>query len=332
MSHLPTRSRKQGLIHHHRWLLVAGLLWVANFQLTPSVLAQFNYPDFSNATGLGLVSSAQIVNNRLRLTPSRFERIGAAWYNFARQDISRPWYTIFKFQITDRAGNIDTDGQPGADGIAFVIQNFGTGSNAIGGAGAGIGYEGFPSSNILVVELDMWQNSRNVGHDRNDPNPNHIAVMRGNSSFHTLDNTLALVTPTVNMSDGNIYTVKIEYSPNTNTLSVFLDNLSSPVLTASVNLPAILGGSNFAWVGFTSATGASYQNHDILSWEWVSVPCVSHNGDVDENGCVDDADLLQVLFAFGRTGPNLGRVDINCDETVDDADLLIVLFNFGSGC
>jgi hypothetical protein len=62
------------------------------------------------------------------------------------------------------------------------------------------------------------------------------------------------------------------------------------------------------------------------------VLCTEHNGDVDDNGCVDDADLLQVLFAFGSTGSNLERVDVNCDEVVDDADLLIVLFNFGSGC
>jgi probable HAF family extracellular repeat protein len=60
--------------------------------------------------------------------------------------------------------------------------------------------------------------------------------------------------------------------------------------------------------------------------------CVAHNGDVDNNGCVDDADLLAVLFGFGQSGSNLGRVDVNCDGTVDDADLLNVLFNFGSGC
>lgn len=52
-------------------------------------------------------------------------------------------------------------------------------------------------------------------------------------------------------------------------------------------------------------------------------------GDVDGNGCVDDADLLQVLFAFGGQG---GAADVNGDGTVDDADLLIVLFNFGTGC
>lgn len=60
--------------------------------------------------------------------------------------------------------------------------------------------------------------------------------------------------------------------------------------------------------------------------------CSPSNGDTDGNGCVDDADLLQVLFAFGQTGSNLGSIDTNCDETVDDADLLTVLFNFGTGC
>jgi len=62
----------------------------------------------------------------------------------------------------------------------------------------------------------------------------------------------------------------------------------------------------------------------------IQIVCSPRNGDVDRNGCVDDADLLRVLFAFGETGQN--PADSNCDGTVDDADLLEVLFNFGSGC
>jgi hypothetical protein len=54
------------------------------------------------------------------------------------------------------------------------------------------------------------------------------------------------------------------------------------------------------------------------------------NTDVNGDGCIDDADLLAVLFNFGATGNNLA--DANCDGVVDDADLLAVLFNFGSGC
>jgi hypothetical protein len=56
---------------------------------------------------------------------------------------------------------------------------------------------------------------------------------------------------------------------------------------------------------------------------------VGPEGDVNGDGCVDDADLLIVLFNFGNAG---GQGDVNNDDIVDDADLLIVLFNFGAGC
>lgn len=59
--------------------------------------------------------------------------------------------------------------------------------------------------------------------------------------------------------------------------------------------------------------------------------CVTAGGDVDLNGCIDDADLLAVLFAFGSSGLFLPE-DVTCDGVVDDADLLTVLFAFGRGC
>lgn len=54
-------------------------------------------------------------------------------------------------------------------------------------------------------------------------------------------------------------------------------------------------------------------------------------GDVNGDQCVDDADLLAILFAFGSEGENLPE-DVNLDGIVDDADLLSALFNFGVGC
>ncbi|MEJ5296396.1 MAG: hypothetical protein WHT28_14235, partial [Fimbriimonadales bacterium] len=47
------------------------------------------------------------------------------------------------------------------------------------------------------------------------------------------------------------------------------------------------------------------------------------NGDVDASGCVDEVDLMAVLFAFGNWGD---PADVNCDGLVDDNDLLEVLF------
>ncbi|GBC90486.1 hypothetical protein HRbin14_01223 [bacterium HR14] len=112
------------------------------------------------------------------------------------------------------------------------------------------------------------------------------------------------------------------------------------------------GGYDLSWWtidggGVTFATGGSFNmgstvgqpdasntltggSYSLTGGFWFAGGCVPTNGDVNSDGCVDDADLLAVLFAFGATGTN--PADVNCDAIVDDADLLIVLFNFGSGC
>lgn len=75
--------------------------------------------------------------------------------------------------------------------------------------------------------------------------------------------------------------------------------------------------------GYNAATGRS---EGFLLDTWRSE-------DTNGDGCIDDADLLNLLFAFGTPGSGLTRhEDVNKDGIVDDADLLIVLFSFGSGC
>jgi hypothetical protein len=76
--------------------------------------------------------------------------------------------------------------------------------------------------------------------------------------------------------------------------------------------------------------GTGADNGNILAVDNLQITGFSY-GDVNMDGCVDDADLLAVLFAFGNTGPFLAE-DTNGDGTVDDADLLTVLFAFGEGC
>lgn len=79
-----------------------------------------------------------------------------------------------------------------------------------------------------------------------------------------------------------------------------------------------------------TAQNAAFRRLLTNAVQWAAQnACAPSSGDVDGNGCVDDADLLEVLFAFGTTG---GSADVNCDGVVDDADLLEVLFAFGSGC
>jgi hypothetical protein len=85
---------------------------------------------------------------------------------------------------------------------------------------------------------------------------------------------------------------------------------------------------------YTAAqSGSNYTTRGTLRYDLIEIlgeeASGGPEGDVNGDGCVDDADLLIVLFNFGNAG---GQGDVNNDNIVDDADLLIVLFNFGAGC
>jgi hypothetical protein len=83
-----------------------------------------------------------------------------------------------------------------------------------------------------------------------------------------------------------------------------------------------------AQLNATTNTGSSLQYSNFTDVRVIA--CKARTpGDVNGDGCVDDRDLLAVLFAFGGSG---GPEDLNGDGIVDDADLLEVLFNFGNGC
>ena len=86
-------------------------------------------------------------------------------------------------------------------------------------------------------------------------------------------------------------------------------------------------GANY--YSFGAATRASF--YIKVTGAATLADAIVSSSDIDGSGCVDDADLLAVLFAFGNSGSGLDE-DANCDGTVDDADLLEVLFNFGNGC
>jgi len=85
---------------------------------------------------------------------------------------------------------------------------------------------------------------------------------------------------------------------------------------------------------YTAAqSGSNYSTRGTLRYDLIEIlgeeASGGPEGDVNGDGCVDDADLLIVLFNFGNAG---GQGDVNNDGIVDDADLLVVLFNFGAGC
>jgi hypothetical protein len=55
------------------------LLVVLSLMAVPA-FADFNFPDFSDTSGLNLVGSTAQVDQRLRLTPDLGEQAGEAWF------------------------------------------------------------------------------------------------------------------------------------------------------------------------------------------------------------------------------------------------------------
>ena len=95
---------------------------------------------------------------------------GRAWH-----DCQLNLEADFDLEFTVNFGTTDADG---ADGIVFVLQQFGVGNNAIGSTGGSIGYENGPFNPSLAVEMDTWQNA-----DVGDPWFDHIALTSDGSSL-----------------------------------------------------------------------------------------------------------------------------------------------------
>lgn len=83
------------------------------------------------------------------------------------------------------------------------------------------------------------------------------------------------------------------------------------------------------WFQLNLAMNGAGETNNVFYIDNIRILRSSMPGDVDGDGCVNDTDLLMVLFAFGNAG---GPEDLDNSGLVDDADLLTVLFNFGSGC
>lgn len=91
--------------------------------------------------------------------------------------------------------------------------------------------------------------------------------------------------------------------------------------------------ANGEWKLFL-ADRAAGDLHTLESWGLEITGDAGVVGDVDGNGCVDDADLTAVILDYGAPeSGNNGNTDVdNSGGDVDDADITIVILKFGNGC
>ena len=226
-----------------------------------------NYNDFEdlsawklNGTARGAISANKRV---LRLTANTTSQSGSAFITNPIQMVSDKGFmasfsAYFSFQISNTGGLNEGDGA-GADGLVFVIQ---TVANNVGSVGGGLGYRGLKRS--IGIEFDTWNNSDSS----HDPDHNHMGI-------DTNGNTQSIITCSEKtlFNNGKIWYVWIDYDGDNQLLEVRYDSLNSrpdtPKLSKKINIPALLVQEN-AFVGFTSATGLSYNTHDILSLNFVN--------------------------------------------------------------
>ncbi len=226
----------------------------ADVPQTFSISDGFASVDFTTLTANGNAIGGATAN-QITMT-NAVGQASSAWYP-GKLTVSSGFTTQFQFRLTGVTN-------PPADGFAFVIQN--SGSTAIGGAGGGIGYDGISQS--LAVEFDTYLNQADLG----DPNANHIGVQSNgaaaNSAHHGTGADLGIASALAStLADGNLHDAKITYGGTAKTMTVFLD--STMVLTTAVDLTTLgLDAGGKAFIGFTSATGASGEVAVLSGWSF----------------------------------------------------------------
>lgn len=230
--------------------------------------AVITYADFSSTSGLTLVGNAAQSGNVLRVTPAAGSQAGAAYSTSPiTLGASATFSTTFQFRLSNPGGI------HAADGITFVLAANPTG---LGGTGVGMGYSGVPNS--VAIEFDTYNNA-GFGLGNNDGNSsNHVAVdVNGSLTNSALHNVYGIQTCDAPygpgcMSNGNVWTATIGYDGATKLLSVAVKDAAMAVADVAINsyfidIAAALG-TNTAFVGFTAATGAGWENQDILNWQF----------------------------------------------------------------
>lgn len=220
------------------------------------------YNGFGDTTGLTLNGSAAATATAdgtvMRLTPAGGSQAGSIFSSTLTD--ATDFSTNFQFRITNPGGSVfDNNNEPGADGLVFVVQPI---DSTLGGAGLGIGYSGIGTS--VGVEFDTWGNAAN-----NDPSQSHVGINLNGSVNHGSGAPYTANQFSPEFDDGDLWSVWIDYDGATLEArwSTSAVRPAGAMLSRTLDIPAILG-QDTAYVGFTSATGAAWANHDLVRWEY----------------------------------------------------------------
>ena len=278
-----TNPYQQGVISAST-LVVLGIITSQPASAFSFAFENFGIPAPSLITTNG---DAEFTNDVLRLTPDEGSKLGSAFFNAPFDfDSNTSFSTQFQFLIHgQRAGTTE-----GGDGLVFIIQNDPRGVNALGTDGSGLGYGNgglfgeSPITNSVAIAFDTFPFQLN--------NQGSIELLQNGST-----NPLIQSIQPLDFAIGSPLNAWIDYDGNTDLLEVFLSltttKPSSPLLSNTLAIDSIVGEQ--AFFGFSAATGARFNTHDIESWKLTTV--------------VPEPTSLLGLIAFGAlsTGSVLKR-------------------------
>jgi hypothetical protein len=146
-------------------------------------------------------------------------------------------------------------GKGAADGLAFVIQGDPRGPAALGGGGGALGFNGIANSVGLLINL-YTGGGEPVGYKL------------------SLDNSTGAYGPGVTFNSGNPILVTVSYDQSTTTFTYsFLDLVTGEAFSnaETADIKSIVGG-DYAYVGFTAATGGANSVQTLQNFRFTTSP------------------------------------------------------------
>lgn len=226
-----------------------------------------------------LVSEAVRYDSIIRLTKDEEFQKGAIWAN-NKIDLTNDFHLRAKLRLRDGFNAIADGSNSGADGIAIVFQN--DGLEALGNSGGGIGYEGI--ENGLAIEFDLYNNFLNF----KDPNGFHVGMAASRDKISAKHENMIFddELPSDLLVDRTEYQIDIIYSFENKIFDIYFENSLLKSLTDfefAYYFDLDFGAS---FVGITSATGSSYQRHEITDFKICPYDGIAESVHLDRNNGV----------------------------------------------
>lgn len=169
------------------------------------------------------------------LTPDAANKSGAVFSN-DRIDLHQNFTISFNAYL----GNKDSGGA----GIAFVLQNDPSGSDAFGNGGT-VSQGAGGISNGLAISLDTYK-------DKGETSSDHSSIFDTDA---TPGSKLTSAKSLSNLENAKWHSVSISWDVDSQTLTYFIDGKKAGTLTGDL-ATQYFGGSDYVYYGITGATGS----------------------------------------------------------------------------